>query len=117
MSFEIRILHCVRSQRHFVLSKGLFRGRGPHFSCVHLISSCQFLGFSSRKRFPGDVTLVTSCLKLQSSPLAGPKFHLRMYCLVFIRIGGVICMNVAECVECGEWNRLFLCFEMGAIRE
>ena len=22
-------------------------------------------------------------------------------------------MNVAECVECGEWNRLFLRFEMG----
>lgn len=53
-----------------------------------------------------------SSLMLQSPPLAGPKFHLRMYCLVSIVAGGVICMNVAECVECSECDRLFLCYEM-----
>ncbi len=53
--------------------------------------------------FCSQVTVITS---------RGPKFHLRMYYLVFSLAVGMICVNVVECVECCKCNRLFLRREM-----
>ena len=75
----------------------------------------QFVSFSSGRRFPGNVTWLL-LFSSYSHHLYGSQVPLRMYYLVFMMAVGMIWVNVVECVECSEWNRLFLRFETSDMR-